>query len=159
MWSAGLVASMNASHDIADEILGLATEDTNTLTPMQLLKLVYISHGWMLGLYSVPLISDRVEAWKYGPVIPELYHSIKRFRDTPVLIELRRNHYGRELYDVEKDLLKQVYGIYGRLSGITLSRMTHRRGTPWHRVYRDGVGEIIIPNDIIEEHYKILAQA
>ena len=149
---------MNDSDIIADEILGLATADTIGLTPMQLLKLVYISHGWMLGLYSVPLISDRVEAWKYGPVIPKLYHSIKEFRDGPVLTDIRRNHGGRELADVENDLLKQVYSIYGRFSGIALSRMTHRQGTPWHRVYRDGIGAIVIPNDIIDEHYKMLAQ-
>ena len=149
---------MNDSHNIADEILGLATNDTNSLTPMQLLKLVYISHGWMLGLYSVPLISNRVEAWKYGPVIPDLYHSIKGFRDSPVLTDLKRDNGGRDLLGVETDLIEQVYKAYGRFSGIKLSRMTHRPGTPWHRVYKDGVGGILIPNDIIEEHYRTLSQ-
>ncbi len=32
---------------------------------MQLIKLVYLCHGWTMGLYSRPLI-ENVEAWQYA---------------------------------------------------------------------------------------------
>ena len=62
---------MHSSIRIAVEFLELAKNQTHykEITTMQLLKLVYIAHGWMLGLYDKPLISDEVEAWQYGPFI------------------------------------------------------------------------------------------
>ena len=70
---------MHSSIRIAVEFLELAKNQTHykEITTMQLLKLVYIAHGWMLGLYDKPLISDEVEAWQYGPVIPKFIDSTR----------------------------------------------------------------------------------
>jgi len=51
---------------------------------MQLIKLVYIAHGWTLGLYNQPLIGKQVEAWTYGPVIPSVYHDFKHYGRDPI---------------------------------------------------------------------------
>ena len=76
---------MLSSITVAKRFIDIAEKDNgNTLTPMQLLKLVYIAHGTMLGKYSMPLINDKVEAWKYGPVIKPLYDAIKTYRNEPV---------------------------------------------------------------------------
>ena len=65
---------------VASYFVELADErGAGPFTPMQLLKLTYIAHGYSLGLQSTPLIENKVEAWKFGPVIPDLYHSIKEF--------------------------------------------------------------------------------
>ena len=75
---------MHSSIRIAVETLELAKNPHyKEITTMQLLKLVYIAHGWMLGLYDLPLISDEV-AWLYGPVIPNLYKEIKSYGGGPV---------------------------------------------------------------------------
>ena len=53
-------------------------KDNRTITPMKIIKLVYIAQGWYLALKNGnSLISENAEAWKYGPVIPSLYD---RFR-------------------------------------------------------------------------------
>ncbi|MEX0277707.1 MAG: Panacea domain-containing protein [Ruegeria sp.] len=149
---------MHDARFIANKFIALAREDVgNSLTPMELLKLVYISHGWMLGLYGVPLIKDTIEAWKFGPVIPKLYHSIKHWRGSPVLQEIVVASEG--LVPAEENLIKQVYDIYGRTSGVGLSNLTHQAGTPWDRVYVDGISNIPIPNDIIQAHYKAMADS
>lgn len=54
------------------------------LTPMQLIKLVYVAHGLMLGAFGRPLLDEPVEAWQYGPVVPSVYHALKSFRSSPV---------------------------------------------------------------------------
>ncbi|MBV9510077.1 MAG: DUF4065 domain-containing protein, partial [Caulobacteraceae bacterium] len=75
---------MHDSRTVANRFLELARERGQMLTPMQLLKLVYIAHGWMLGLAGRPLIRDEVQAWQYGPVIPPLYNAVRSYRRDPV---------------------------------------------------------------------------
>ena len=149
---------MHDSRTIANEFLRLAEADRNTLTPMQLLKLVYIAHGWHLGLFGRPLIRDSVEAWQYGPVIPRLYEDVRRFRGAPITdflpTPLRRDPLSEE----DERFLADVYERYGRRDGLELSRLTHARGTPWSRVYEDGTFGRTISDDLVQAYYEDLAQ-
>jgi len=122
---------------------------------MQLLKLVYIAHGWSLGLYGLPLIRDEVQAWQYGPVIPQLYNRIRNYRSMPITHDIRS--FDNDLSPREADLVRQVFQIYGDKSGPELSRITHAEGTPWRKTYVPGSFGLTIPNDLIEDHYKRLA--
>lgn len=148
---------MHDSNKVANRLLELATENGDTLTPMQLLKLVYICHGWMLGLYGVPLINDSVQAWKYGPVIPRLYNSVRAFRDQPVSARLTESDRNDVFLDIEDQVIRQTYSIYGQMSGPALSRLTHQDGTPWEQTFEPGVYGLVISNDLIEDHYSMLA--
>ncbi|KAA6205853.1 MAG: DUF4065 domain-containing protein [Candidatus Tokpelaia sp.] len=143
---------MHGSEKIADQFLNLAREQKTTLTPMQLLKLVYLAHGWMLGLYGRPLIKDGIQAWQYGPVIPTLYDKIKHFRSNPVEGRLSNENFA--LDESEKSIVKQVYDIYGSLTGPQLSRLTHAPGTPWSNTYCPGIFGSVISNDLIADYFK-----
>ena len=143
---------MHDSRVVANRFLDLANAKGDSLTPMQLLKLVYIAHGWMLGLYGRPLIRDDVEAWQYGPVIPRLYNSVRGFKSQPVVGPLPARE--ETLDDKEKSIIDQVYEIYGDLSGPQLSRLTHAEGSPWQITYKPGQFRLEISNDVIEDHYR-----
>lgn len=146
---------MRDSRQLANEFISRAVNKGNTLTPMQLLKLVYIAHGWMLGLYGVPLTRDAIQAWKFGPVIPHLYQAIKHCGSGPVIAAINSDN--DALAPVEINILDQVYDKYAHLSGVALSDLTHKDGSPWARVFMPYVTGISIPNDIIQEHYAALA--
>jgi len=146
---------MHDSRVVANRFLELADGKYDTMTPMQLLKLVYIAHGWMLGLYGRPLIKDEVQAWQYGPVIPLLYDSVRRFRSNPVIGPLHAP--SEELTREEKSIIEQVYDRYGHITGPGLSRLTHQRGSPWDLTYESGSFGLSISNDLIEDHYRRLA--
>jgi uncharacterized phage-associated protein len=148
------------AHKVANEFLRLAKDRGVALTPLQLMKLVYIAHGWMLGLVQRPLITNRIEAWKYGPVIPDLYNTIKKYGSGAVASEIRPWFFSgaTELDDTESQLIHHVYDMYGDLSGIQLSAMTHKDGTPWALTYRPDIWNIPISNDIISEHYRGLGR-
>ncbi len=133
-------------------------DDYNTLTPMQLLKLVYMSHGWMLGLHGRPLINENIEAWQYGPVIPSLYEKIRQFRSSPVVSPLIADYNESIFENIEKQLMDQVIEIYRKYSGPALSRLTHASDTPWSRMWNISGWKTIIPNDLIEDHYANLYQ-
>ena len=144
-------SSMYDSRDVANRLLDHAREHSEALTPMQLLKLVYIAHGWMLGLYHRPLIHDDVQAWQYGPVIPRLYNAVRKYRSAPVDGRISRDSI--HLDRAAESIVRQVYERYGRMSGPALSRLTHAEGTPWDLTYSPGRFGIVIPNDLIEDHY------
>lgn len=58
---------------IANFFVKKAQEEQIPLTLMKIIKLVYIAHGWHLAHKKSPLISEPVEAWPYGPVVPSVY--------------------------------------------------------------------------------------
>jgi len=64
----------HSSISVAKYLLDNKEEDSGpSFSPMKIIKLVYIAHGWMLGINGLPLMKDPIEAWRYGPVIRELY--------------------------------------------------------------------------------------
>ena len=139
---------------IAARLIRMGVEQDVPRNPLQIIKLTYLCHGWMLGLYERPLSGQHVEAWRYGPVIPDVYHAIKRYGSQPIT--------GSPLPDrgrfdgVEADLIQQVFSAYGEFTGIELSQMTHAEGTPWHQTW-DGRRNAVIPNDLIQRHFAELA--
>ena len=145
----------HSSHAVANKLLEIARNRGKSLTPMQVLKLVYLCHGWMLGLCGLPLIRDRVEAWKYGPVIPGLYHSLKKYGADPVT-ETIEQPYDTPFDDQEDGIIEEVFDVYGNHTGPQLSTITHRPGSPWSQTW--DAGGTVIPNDGMKRHYKELAR-
>lgn len=142
---------MWTSVQIAQYILKKARESNDTVTPMQILKLVYLCHGWMLGLYSRQLIREDVEAWQYGPVIRYLYDKVKSYRSQAITEDLCDE---LPTFDKEaENIMDQVYDKYGQYSGLALSRLTHMGGSPWDVTWRLASQNHVISNDLIEDYY------
>ena len=65
---------------VANYFVEKGKADKKNIDLLKLVKLVYIAHGWHLGLYDEidrPLIREDVEAWKYGPVVRSVYDAFK----------------------------------------------------------------------------------
>lgn len=141
---------------VADYFIHKAAEAPGSdLTPMKLIKIVYIAHGWHLGSTNgVPLISEPIQAWQFGPVIESLYHSFKQFGHSKIpaspATELGALREPQRL----ENFLDRIWQIYSRYTGGQLSTMTHAPGTPWHQVYRPGMAHLIIPDPLITAHYR-----
>lgn len=137
---------------VADDILKIAKRRGMKLTPMQLTKLVYISYGWYLAMHNAKLFNDRIEAWKYGPVIPNLYQATKRFGKNEIPLSMVADS---SIGDQNMEpFYESIVENYGKYSGIALSNLTHREGTPWHKVFQPNVMGIEIPDPLILEHYQ-----
>lgn len=136
---------------------------------MQLQKLVYITHGWYLAINGKPLIKSQVQAWQYGPVVPELYQATKMYGAAPINGFLgsgsdslfpEYNASQSRVPDNDADtwqLLEVIWDRYGKLSGAQLSELTHQAGTPWFYTWYELAGSEIDGTDIpmkkIEEHF------
>lgn len=150
---------------VANFFVQKSLETGQEVTPMKLLKLVYLAHGWNLGLFGEPLISEAVEAWQYGPVIPSVYRAFKEYgraRITKLASTFSLN--GRytmpsvvpNIADDDtrtRSLLEEIWQVYGGKDGLYLSAVTHRDGSPWTKTPPNG----IIAQDTIREHYQSLA--
>ncbi|AUR12464.1 putative phage-associated protein [Phaeobacter inhibens] len=137
---------------VADDILKIAKRRGMPLTPMQLMKLVYISYGWYLAMHNDKLFNDRIEAWKYGPVIPNLYQATKRFGRGEIPTDLVAD--GPISNPSMEAFYDSIVENYGKYSGIALSNLTHRQGTPWQRVFQTNVMSTEIPDEYIRDHYQ-----
>lgn len=141
---------------VANELLGLARDENRGLTPLKLVKLSYLCEGWSLALRDKSIIREEVEAWQYGPVIPELYAKIRQFKATPVAhVECG----DAVLSADQKDLIKSVYNAYKHLTGMQLSDLTHQPGTPWSKIWDKQNRKKVIPTSLIKDHFKELAAA
>ena len=127
-----------------------------TKTHLQIQKLTYISHGYMLAIHRKPLIVDDVEAWDHGPVIPIIWRTFKKWGMSPI---------GRVMYspspftDQQRKVMDEVFAYYGRYCGYYLSQITHDDGdliTPWKQCYEPGKN-MVIDDDVTEKYYRVLA--
>lgn len=145
------------SYLVSDLILN--NEASGDVTPLKLIKLVYICHGFHLAVMHDSLIEEHVEAWQYGPVVVGVYDAVRDFRGQPIDRDLFAPYsvypkYKGLLTDDAKTVIDKVLQVYGKHDGLALSSMTHKKGTPWHTVAnREGLGNII-PNELIYEYYK-----
>ena len=142
------------AHDaraIANEIIRRGIRQQRAFTHLQIQKLVYYCQGWMLGIFNEPMIKQDIVAWRYGPVVRQLYNALSRHGDRPVSpIRLVRRP---ELTPQQSLIIDQVMDQYAGHSGVTLSEMTHQPGTPWDKTIRDrGEGQVI-ESGLIKAHF------
>ena len=142
------------ARSVANEFLRQAKASGRALTNMQLQKLVYIAHGYSLAILRKPLNKQRAEAWRYGPVIPDLYHALRQYKSGEVT-ELINLFPSEQLSETDRSLVSSVLNAYGRYSGTQLSTMTHKEGTPWREVYQPDAAfnNDVIPDALIATHY------
>lgn len=144
---------------IADTLLKIAKAEGKLLTPMQLVKLSYLAQAWSLALRGKRLYGNEIQAWQYGPIIPDLYYATKKYGRNQIPftdIGSPKNNY----VDLdERQFLKSVFEKYGIFDGITLSYLTHQAGSPWDITYRESGWGSIIPAPLIRIYYQnLLAQ-
>ena len=118
-----------AALDVAKYLILLAKseEEPECLSPMQLQKLLYYTQGWSLAIRGKPLFEERIEAWAYGPVVPEVFRAFKQFGDGQINPEWASDE---NLTEGQKRFIQSVWKEYKRFSAIGLSEMTHREA-PW----------------------------
>ena len=147
----GIIMMRHDPCHVANYFIDRSIADGRPFTPLQVQKLVFFAHGWMLGLYHQPLLEREFEAWTYGPVMPAIYHNLSYYGGSPVtkLILARETSFDEH----EESVLAQVYDIYGKFDGVQLSAMSHTPGGPWDRTWRKYGRQAVIPDDLIEQHF------
>lgn len=160
-------ASVEGSHDaraIANYMLERAEErGIKGLTLMQLLKLVYLAHGWSLAFDEKPLVGQTPQAWQYGPVYPHIYKALSKYGGNPIKERIKDKLTGAEfrpvgLTDVQEKVIDAVLESYGKKHAFDLSGITHQPGGPWDKTFHNVGPYKDIPLDVMREHYQALKE-
>lgn len=145
---------------IAYKFVQRGIEESNPLTQMKLQKIVYLAQGLHLSLYDgAELVKEDFQAWKYGPVIPSIYHDYKLYGSSLIqdlsLIDFNdfTFYLSTDLDDNAESAIEDAWKIAKDIPGTQLSNWTHNEGSPWHKFYREGVNDIIIPKQEIRGYF------
>ncbi|GHU70892.1 hypothetical protein FACS1894184_16970 [Clostridia bacterium] len=124
--------------DVARCIIdAMKTGDEPTVTNLMLHKLLFFAQGHCLARTGKPLFDSPIEAWKLGPVAPEIYRAYKPFGHTPIILPtLKTDECGQ---GKEDEILLDVLCEYGKYSSNYLVSLTHKQGSPWANTARNSV--------------------
>lgn len=150
---------------VANYFLERGFDEDVPIDPLKLQKLLYFAHGWNLGLYDTPLLSEPIEAWTYGPVIPSIYHEFKEVGNEPIdwYAQDRDDDSPRHAPRVpahdrqSRALLEKIWRVYGNFTGLRLSDMTHKPDSPWAVTWQRARRSTPIPDSVIRDYFHGLA--
>lgn len=121
---------------LAETIRQIASERGGSVDHLKLQKLCYFAEGWYLAFTNNDLIEelvvDTVEAWKYGPVYPVLYYSLRIYGAN----KISESIFSTSIEDSEiRNFLIKIWEAYGNKSPLDLVALTHAENTPWRKIY------------------------
>ncbi len=160
------------SRAVANYFLDKAEEEEIDIDHLKLQKLVYLAHGWYLAKTGQPLFAQSVQAWPHGPVIPALYQEFKTYGAGP--IAYKAYDYKPELDGIAEyslddaamseaerervvSILDEVWDRYKGKTSLELSKLTHRKDSPWDlkagKLSREEFKNVSIDNEVIRNYY------
>lgn len=158
---------------VANYFVKLAKNDSSEIKLLGLVKRVYIAHGFYLAIFDKSFLDDRfdkVEAWKYGPVIPSVYHSFKHNKYSSITdyAEIMEYNGTQEEFispelDKDKDIdiievCNMVWNRYKQFTDRDMVELTHQAGTPWALCYIESEN-CTIPDTYTKLYYQKVIKA
>lgn len=139
---------MQSALDVAQYIL----DQRGPMTTMKLQKLVYYSQVWSVVWDDDVLFPEKIEAWKNGPVVRELWENTRgNFRVTSV------NGKSVNVPASRHETIARVLDFYGPKDAQWLSDLTHLE-EPWKEAYAT-CQNTVISLERISEYYSSLRPA
>lgn len=143
---------MTTIFNVASYILDI----TGTITTMKLQKLAYYSQAYSLATTGYPLFNEDFQAWRNGPVCPELFamHRGKfLIRKGEIMLPNTEKLNEDSLTDSQKLIVKKVCEKFAEYSGSDLSALTHHED-PWKNAYDVTDGSAICVQKITKTSLK-----
>lgn len=142
---------MHDSLIISKYLVGKALETKTPISPYKIEFMVYFAHGWYLAITSRLLINERVEAWQHGPVIVPVH---KYYKDES---NLKKPPSDSEIpKKAVCEFLDGIWAYYSHLSEVEMQALCFETNTPWDISYERSSGILVIENETIKKHYKLL---
>lgn len=133
--------------DLANYIVDKCIKDDDPITNLQLQKILYFIQKDFLKR-GARAFSDDIEAWKFGPVVPNVYFYFCGFGAMPISIS--RDTVPNLTSD--KNIIDNIVEAKRKLDPWIMVKETHKITGAWYKVYNDGKGNhCVIPVNLIKE--------
>jgi uncharacterized phage-associated protein len=117
------------AQNVADYFLSLVDEESgDAISNLKLQKLLYYAQGFSLALTDDVLFNEPILAWQHGPVVRSVWDKYNSYGAgaLPSLTNLDLSKFDA----TTKDLLNDVWEVYGQFSAWKLRDLTHDE-KPW----------------------------
>ena len=142
----GRIMSYRPAINIASEIIRGYGEQGTGITNLKLQKVMYYADMMFLKERGEPLIIEDFEAWRHGPVIPEVYNIFKMYVSDPISLR-DRNLETVELDANERDVINRIVDRTISIDAWDLVQLTHETD-PWIDNYVPGCNFTIPKSEI-----------
>jgi uncharacterized phage-associated protein len=146
---------MATAKQVANYILWLSDDSDSgeLISNLKLQKLLYYCQGFHLAMFDQPLFPNEIQAWQHGPVVKEIYQLFQGQGAIAAPNDADRKNAVDSLTDDQKEMIDNVYNLYGQFSAWRLREMTHQEA-PWVESYQEGVLNKVIPNQLMKDYFK-----
>ena len=72
----------------ARKLIHLMSEAGIELSHSRLQSLLYYMQAYHLVILDMPLFDDKIEAWEYGAIIPNLYHLLSKYGNQIITLKI-----------------------------------------------------------------------
>jgi uncharacterized phage-associated protein len=138
------MAAKYTAQEVAKYVVSRCYESGRPINNLKLQKMLYFLWIDYYRKTGGILFEDRMEAWKYGPVIPVVYWKYRSFVAAPICLE--------EKYSIsQKDegILSTLVDHYSKISVGQMIDKTHQKGGPWQEAFSEDASHKIEYKSII----------
>lgn len=136
---------MYSAMDIAKYIINKCTCDKCPISNLQLQKILYYIQREFLQ-HGIAAFSEEIEAWQFGPVVPDVYKQYCGFGALPI-----RMRYHIYVEQNDERMMNSIIEKKRLLNPWDMVNDTHSPGKAWDVTYKHGLGDHqVIPQDLIK---------
>lgn len=139
---------MRDAMDVAEYVLWYCENKLNKpITNLQLQKFLYYIQGANILVNKTPLFDNTIEAWKYGPVVPDVYYWYNNNLSNDIKgVQVKSN----DIFSSDEIMvIERVSNLLINVEAWTLVKETHNE-SPWKNAYNMNYNEEIDINSIRE---------
>lgn len=131
--------------DIAEYVIERCNQKNKAISNLKLQKILYFIQAQFIIRFGTPCFNNLMQAWDYGPVVPDVYHKYKIYGNTNIS-SYRHREYNFE--PDEQEVLDETIDEATNYSASHLVEITHKQ-SPWIDAYHN-IDETITPESIKE---------
>lgn len=135
--------------DIAKYIIFYCRRRGYLITNLKLQKLLYFIQAEFLVSIGAPCFNEEIEAWDFGPVVPEVYHEYKSFGNSNII--LPEDDELPFIRETDRNRIKGMVDEGAQYSASDLVRITHNQA-PWKNAYKRYYNNVIT-KDAIQDYF------
>lgn len=142
-----------SAFDLARYILKKCIDDENVISNLQLQKILYCIQECFLREKGHEAFSEPIEAWQFGPVVPEVYDEYRIYGGRTIVWMPDAHDNVAWKDEKDKKLIDNIVEEKRKLDPWDMVQETHKEGGAWAKIYDDGRGAYkVIPIETIKKY-------